>query len=94
MAEWKECAFGGKSLCHPDAPLRRCAIGVSLGTVNRKDCASCPVPLLVEAVKAANRGLRGLAGYAATHPAMAWPSEANAKVTDALAILPKEPPSG
>ena len=47
------------------------------------------VAALVEAVEAADRALCGLAGYAATHPVMAWLSEANAKIIDALALLPE-----
>ena len=55
MAEWRECAFGGE----PDGgygEYRWCPVGHGQ-TVWTSGCASCPVPALVEAVRAAEEFL-------------------------------------
>lgn len=54
-AEWRDCVWARRCYSSPDDSVRECRVrGHMITLVKRDDCATCPVPLFVGAVKAAH----------------------------------------
>ena len=86
---WRECEFGKRCVSSPDNSIRECRVrGDMVVLVNSHDCAACPVPALVEAVRESRDTLH----------AMRKPHSIGTDAEDmceaALALLPKEESRG